>query len=50
MLEIFFYQTQTNSVCHFTVGLGYELQHAFKGIIENSASMNNVHLRVDYTF
>ena len=38
------------NVRHFTVGLGYELQHAFKGIIENSASMNNVHLRVGYTF
>lgn len=38
------------NVRHFTVGLGYELQHAFKGVIENSASMNNVHLRVGYTF
>ena len=38
------------NVRHFTVGLGYELQHAFKGLIENSASMNNVHLRVGYTF
>ena len=38
------------NVRHFTVGLGYELQHTFKGIIENSASMNNVHLRVGYTF
>ena len=37
-------------VRHFTVGLGYELQHAFKGVIENKASMNNVHLRVGYTF
>ena len=38
------------NVRHFTVGLGYELQHAFKGVIENSASMHNVHLRVGYTF
>ena len=38
------------SVRHFTVGLGYELQHTFKGVIENSASMHNVHLRVGYTF
>ena len=38
------------NVRHFTVGLGYELQHAIKGVIENSASMNNVHLRVGYTF
>ena len=38
------------NVRHFTVGLGYELQHAFKGVIENKASMNNVHLRVGYTF
>ena len=38
------------NVRHFTVGLGYELQHAFKGVIENSASRNNVHLRVGYTF
>ena len=38
------------NVRHFTVGLGYELQHAFKGIIENKASMHNVHLRVGYTF
>jgi hypothetical protein len=38
------------NVRHFTVGLGYELQHAFKGVIENSASMNNVPLRVGYTF
>ena len=38
------------NVRHFTVGLGYELQHAFKGVIENKASMHNVHLRVDYTF
>ena len=38
------------NVRHFTVGLGYELQHAFRGVIENSASMNNVHLRVGYTF
>ena len=38
------------NVRHFTVGLGYELQHAFKGVIENKASMHNVHLRVGYTF
>ena len=38
------------NVRHFSVGLGYELQHAFKGVIENKASMNNVHLRVGYTF
>ncbi|MBQ2435734.1 MAG: hypothetical protein II269_06345 [Bacteroidaceae bacterium] len=38
------------NVRHFTIGLGYELQHAFKGVIENKASMNNVHLRVGYTF
>ena len=38
------------NVRHFTVGLGYELQHAFKGIIENKASMHNVHLRVGYIF
>ena len=38
------------NVRHFTVGLGYELQHAFKGVIENKASMSNVHLRVGYTF
>ena len=37
-------------VRHFSVGLGYELQHAFKGVIENKASMHNVHLRVGYTF
>ena len=37
------------NVRHFTVGLGYELQHAFKGVIENKASMHNVHLRVGYT-
>ena len=35
---------------HFSVGLGYELQHAFKGVIEDKASMHNVHLRVGYTF
>ena len=38
------------NVRHFTVGLGYELQHAFKGVIENKASMHNVHLRLGYTF
>ena len=38
------------NVRHFTVGLGYELQHAFKGVIENKASMHNVHLRVGYIF
>ena len=38
------------NVHHFTVGLGYELQHAFKGVIENKASMHNVHLRVGYIF
>lgn len=38
------------NVRHFTVALGYELQHAFKGVIENKASMHNVHLRVGYTF
>ena len=38
------------NVRHFTVGLGYELQHAFKGVIEDKASMHNVHLRVGYTF
>ena len=38
------------NVRHFSVGLGYELQHAFKGVIESKASMHNVHLRVGYTF
>ncbi len=37
-------------VRHFTVGLGYELQTAFKGVIENKASMHNVRLSVGYTF
>lgn len=37
-------------VRHFTIGLGYELQHAFKGVIENKASMHNVRLSVGYTF
>ena len=37
-------------VRHFSIGLGYELQHNFKGLIENKASMHNVRLSVGYTF
>ena len=46
--ETFLSQKKREIVAHQQVAA--LMQHAFKGVIENKASMHNVHLRVGYIF